>query len=58
MINLIQKAAKVGLDASLKRLHLVPDDAIIDPRNLIADSTIISGPAIRHRIGSFMRNST
>lgn len=37
MINLIQKkAAKVGLDASLKA-SIVPDDAIIDLRNLVRD---------------------
>ena len=31
-----KKAAKVGLDASLKA-SIVPDDAIIDLRNLVRD---------------------
>ncbi len=37
MINLIQKkAAKVGLDASLKT-SIIPDDEVIDLRNLVRD---------------------
>ncbi len=36
MINDSKKAAKVGLDASLKT-SIIPDDEVIDLRNLVRD---------------------